>query len=774
MKRFVGMTPRGIFLAALLAGCGQAAMEAEQPGVTVSVSPSAPHVRPLDTVALTAAVTSTADLRVSWTVTEATGGTVDASGLYTASASPGTYHVVATSMASPTARGQATVTVVTVVSPPTISSFTASPSSVTSGGASTLAWNVIGATSLSINQGVGTVTGSSSVVHPAATTTYTLTATNSGGSSTASATVTVTAAALPVISSFTASPSSVSSGGASTLAWSVSGATSLSIDQGVGTVSGTSVVVHPAATTTYTLTATNAAGSRTATAAVTVTGGTGGTTYHVGPGQAYVNIGDVPWYALQAGDTVYIHYRATPYREKFLISTRGTPSQWFRVLGVPGPNGELPVISGDGATTSTNMHHHWQTPTDFQLLGVVHVAVHDGDTAPIPGYIEIANLKIQDGYSAYTFTAENGATEAYDTFAACLYARSPQNLLVHDCEFTNCGLGFYNWTADGSVDLWWGALAKNITIRDNYFHGNGSSGWTEHQIYTEADTTIIEGNRFGPMRATALGSQIKDRSAGTVIRYNWIDQSPSGWDIDLVEPENGWGDVGLGFANPRYRTAFVYGNVIHSNGQSSAPNYIHWNEDHQTQGNPNAQPGGAGPGRAVWPGSPPGKLLFYNNTVVTVLNSSWHIFNLTFGAYECAPGSPTGVIDVRNNIITTRPGVASPPVMEWAYCGQENFDFGVNWISPGYSSNGHTVNGLANLFSPTNNNPGFTNSAGQDFTLSAGSSAVGIGLALAPEVTSNALGLDLTPTMQLDPVTKRGRIPRAQSGAGSDAGAFER
>ena len=861
MKGYTSATRRGILLAALLAGCGQAGVDSqnEQQGVTVAVSPSAPQVRPLDTIGFTASVTSTADLRVTWAVTEASGGAVDSSGLYTAPATPGTYHVVATSVAVPTASGQATVNVVAVVSPPTISSFTASPSSVSSGGASTLAWSVSGATTLSINQGVGTVTGPSVVVHPSATTTYTLTATNAGGSSTASATVTVTAApvpvissftaspssvtsggastlawsvtganslsinpgvgtvtgtslvvrpsatttytltatnatgnstasatvtvtpaAVPVISSFTASPSSVTSGGASTLAWNVSGAASLSINQGVGTVAGTSVVVHPSATTTYTLTATNAAGNSTATVVVTVTGGASGTDYHVGPGQAYVNIGDVPWYALQAGDTVYIHYRATPYREKFLISTRGTESQWFRVLGVPGPNGELPVISGDGAVTSRNSHYYWADPTIIQYSGVVQIAVStNGAGSPVPGYIEIANLKIQDtgtvssgSWRGYTFTAENGTTQRYEAFSACLYARSPQNLLVHDCEFTNCGQGFYNWTGAGTTPLYWDALAKNMTIRDNYFHGNSTNGWTEHQIYTEGDTTIIEGNRFGAQRAGALGSQIKDRSAGTVIRYNWIEQSQNGWDIDLVEPENGWG--GLGFSNPKYRTAFVYGNVIQSTGQSSDPNYFHWNEDHQTQGNPNAQPGGAGPGRAVWPGSPPGKLFFYNNTVVTDQSVAWHIFNITFGAYECPGGSPTGVIDVRNNLIVTRPGTTSPPAMAWAYCGQENFDFGVNWVSPGYNSNGHTVTGLSNLVSPAGNDPGLTNRAGFDYTLSAGSSALGIGAALPSDVTNNALGLDLTPTMQLNPTTKQGRIPRAQSGAGSDAGAFER
>jgi hypothetical protein len=85
----------------------------------------------------------------------------------------------------------------------------------------------------------------------------------------------------PVISSFTATPSSASAGQPVSLAWAASGASSLSIDQGVGDVTGrTSVVVAPAATTTYTLTASSASGA-TATSAVTVNitasgGGTGG------------------------------------------------------------------------------------------------------------------------------------------------------------------------------------------------------------------------------------------------------------------------------------------------------------------------------------------------------------------------------------------------------------------------------------------------------------------------------------------------------------------
>ncbi len=74
---------------------------------------------------------------------------------------------------------------------------------------------------------------------------------------------------LPAISAFTATPATINPGQSSTLAWTVSGATTLSLS-GQGNVTGSSLGVTPASTTTYTLTATNASGSATAQATVTV------------------------------------------------------------------------------------------------------------------------------------------------------------------------------------------------------------------------------------------------------------------------------------------------------------------------------------------------------------------------------------------------------------------------------------------------------------------------------------------------------------------------
>jgi hypothetical protein len=74
----------------------------------------------------------------------------------------------------------------------------------------------------------------------------------------------------PAIVEFAASPATISQGQGTTLSWTVIGADTLTIDAGVGAVTGTSVVVSPTADTTYTLTAEGPGGAATATASVTV------------------------------------------------------------------------------------------------------------------------------------------------------------------------------------------------------------------------------------------------------------------------------------------------------------------------------------------------------------------------------------------------------------------------------------------------------------------------------------------------------------------------
>jgi len=80
-----------------------------------------------------------------------------------------------------------------------------------------------------------------------------------------------TSPGLPFINTFNANPATLDSGNSTTLSWEVSGADTVSIDQGIGIVTASGTVdITPSATTTYTLTATGNSGATT-TAEVEVT-----------------------------------------------------------------------------------------------------------------------------------------------------------------------------------------------------------------------------------------------------------------------------------------------------------------------------------------------------------------------------------------------------------------------------------------------------------------------------------------------------------------------
>ena len=77
----------------------------------------------------------------------------------------------------------------------------------------------------------------------------------------------------PVIEYFDAKPVAISPGEATTLSWSVIGATTVEIDQGIGiVVLKGATKVSPSETTTYTLTAVNGTRNRTRSVKVMVNG----------------------------------------------------------------------------------------------------------------------------------------------------------------------------------------------------------------------------------------------------------------------------------------------------------------------------------------------------------------------------------------------------------------------------------------------------------------------------------------------------------------------
>jgi hypothetical protein len=171
--------------------------------------------------------------------------------------------------------GSRTRQVVVTVPPvaPTLATFVATPANVPISVATNVAWSwtytappPTPAPTCSISPTVGAVTnGQTTSVTQAVGTTYTLTCMNSAGTRTR--TVFVTAATVPVIATFTATPSTLTINAPTnvTFNWTYSNTPSpvptCTIDQGIGAVTmGAVRSVTLAATTVFTLTCTNTGG----------------------------------------------------------------------------------------------------------------------------------------------------------------------------------------------------------------------------------------------------------------------------------------------------------------------------------------------------------------------------------------------------------------------------------------------------------------------------------------------------------------------------------
>jgi hypothetical protein len=177
-------------------------------------------------------------------------------------------------------------------STPQISGFTASPSNVPFGGANvTFSWTVPSGSngfvypdSISIDNGVGDVSGltSSAPVFVSTPTTFTLTATNTSdplNPVTLTTSVTVGVEPAATITTFTATPSTLPAGGGVVqLAWTTTHADTESIDHGAPAISGDSgsVPVNVTTSTDFTLSASNGpnptAVTKTASVVVATTG----------------------------------------------------------------------------------------------------------------------------------------------------------------------------------------------------------------------------------------------------------------------------------------------------------------------------------------------------------------------------------------------------------------------------------------------------------------------------------------------------------------------
>ncbi len=445
-----------------------------------------------------------------------------------------------------------------------------------------------------------------------------------------------------------------------------------------------------------------------------------GAIYEVKPNTALDTIGEVPWATLQPGDTVLIYWRAQSYAEKWVIGRSGTPAAPITVRGVPGPNGELPVIDGRNAVTAPGLNF-WS-----ESRGVIKIGGSNVPDSTLAANIVIENLDIRSGHPSYTFTDDSGAQQTYSTSASSIFVELGENITVRNCLIHDSANGFFVASSDD-------AASKNILVEGNYIFGNGVSGSIfQHNNYTAAYGITFQYNRFGPLRSGAPGVNLKDRSAGLVVRYNWIEGGNR--NLDLVDGE----DSSIIRNAPEYRKTFVYGNILikQDGGNNQA---VHYGGDSGDELNYRK-----------------GKLYFYNNTLYSIRAGNSVVMRLSTNEELC---------DARNNIFfNTAAGTSLAMLAEAGTVTLAN-----NWAKTGWR-NSHegsgfsgSVNGGTTMMTGTV--PGFADAANQDFRLTVGAAALDAG---------TSLNADVLPAHHLLRQYLRHQSSEVRPLAGpSDIGAFE-
>jgi hypothetical protein len=462
--------------------------------------------------------------------------------------------------------------------------------------------------------------------------------------------------------------------------------------------------------------------------------------FAVGPGQPFDSLGAVPWETLGPGDSVEIHWRETPYREKILISSSGTADRPLKIIGVPGPLGERPIIDGDGATTRTQSKYpHLNT----EVRGLLTVSRDAADPYGFkPSDIEISGLEFRNAHPDYSFIDGQGIQRAYALNAAAIFVERGERITICDCQINDSANGLF--VASGDEEA---SFSRNILVDGNSFEGNGNVGSDrEHHIYTEASGIVFQNNRINELRPGSLGIGLKDRSAGTVIRNNVI--AGGARLLDLVDPEDSYA---LMSREPDFRRTVVYGNVF-LNGPEDAGTLIHYGGD-----------------SGVTSGYRKGMLYFYHNTVVIQADQGQRYNTRLF---ELSTNDEA--VDLRNNVVfvtPTTPGAVPTTLSLMSSFGK--LTMGTNWLSDGWQTSMSyggffgTISGVDSQLTNFANDPGFVDFAHGDLRPAAGSALEDQAGPLHKKI-SRAF-----PATQQIAIGTNSTEARLQRGQKSDLGAFE-
>lgn len=453
--------------------------------------------------------------------------------------------------------------------------------------------------------------------------------------------------------------------------------------------------------------------------------------YHVGPGQQFTALAQVPWSTLAPGNIVRIHWRAAAYQEKLLLSARGTAEKPIVVEGVAGPNGEQPVIDGTGAVAAANIGY---APWFGDVMERSIVAVARNATQPSaykPGYLVLANLELtmsgaQNPMPA--FTKPDGTSTTYYASAGAIFLYGAEHVTIRDCTIHDTPNGIV--AASGSSES---TLTRDVTVdRCWLYHAGKGGSYNGANLLTEGIGLTVQFSRLDRGLNGSNTANILDRSAGTIVRYNRIEGGANL--LSLIEPVSA---PALIVADPSFATTHVYGNILRNGGG-----------DYGTDGSTLIRYGGDWSSAANFR---QGTLHFHHNTVI-VDSQRWqtNVFSLT---------QSNATVSAANNVIHRAKSGAGPFNL---FSSPRTIALGRNWITAGYTLNGTASGGTGLVL--TGANPGFSNLATGDLHPAAGSPLVDA----AQPLPAGAL------PVEFEYVTDADGQPRTTRGAAPDLGALEK
>ena len=428
----------------------------------------------------------------------------------------------------------------------------------------------------------------------------------------------------------------------------------------------------------------------------------------VGPGHAATTPSDVPWESLSADTLVRIWPDGSPYHHKWAIDAAGTATDPIVVLGVCDPvTGALPIIDGANATTRTALDFWSET------RGVIKIGGTSTGGGVVPAHVYVEDLDIRHGRSAYGFTDDGGNAQTYDDNAAAIFVEEGDDVVIRGNVLSDSGNGLFVANA-----------ANRVLVSSNYVHGNGNVGSAyEHNSYTEALGITFEYNRYGPLCAGCDGNNLKDRSAGTVVRYNWIEGGNR--QLDLVESHQVRliGD----------RETFVYGNVLVEPDGAGNSQVAHYGGDSGTTADYRA-----------------GTLYFVHNTVLSERPGNTTLVRLSTNDEQAVIHH--NVVAAGNLAVLSEHGVA---------------DLTDNWLPSGWVSSfdGGFDGSVSDSGTLEGSDPGFVDEAGYDLHLDGASVAVDAGGVALPAMAAHPVDRQY--------VRHQGSEVRVDDGL-PDLGAFER